>query len=212
MAESTSTPQDGFLLPQVAEEQAQRAQEARERALANLDPFVADDPRINRQGRQRGGLYVSEWINLYLSGRYTRDDLEEIAEHSEQPAQVIAAQQVLMAMKDPARFVLTKRGDPVPTTADTEPGRAFDRIMDRVIGKPVASVHITRDDRDRDMAELQGELEQLVSAFPMLEAALRNVLALPRPLENTDGDGERSARENCRVADERTSGGDASSQ
>ncbi len=111
--------------------------------VANLTPWQPGQSG-NPAGRARGGAYISEWLNTLLivdehgTPNYTQADLKEIVEDDNAaPAKVIAARRILSAMKDGK---LPRGG------ADPEPGRDFDRIADRIEGKPPQAVHVTSEE------------------------------------------------------------------
>ncbi len=111
--------------------------------VANLTPWKPGQSG-NPAGRARGSVYISECLNalLIVDGddrpRYTKADLERIvADDDAAPAMVIAARRILSAMRDGK---LPRGG------ADPEPGRDFDRIADRIEGKPPQAVHVTSEE------------------------------------------------------------------
>ena len=115
-------------------------------SLSNLHPRPWKPGQSgNPAGRARGGAYISECLNalLIVDGdgrpRYTKADLERIvADDDAAPAMVIAALRSLSAMRDGK---LPRGG------ADPEPGRDFDRIADRIEGKPPQAVHVTNEEQ-----------------------------------------------------------------
>ena len=114
-------------------------------SLANLRPRPWQPGQSgNPAGRARGSVYISECLNALLivghdgTPKYTKADIERIAEDLQSaPAMVIAARRVLSAMRDGK---LPRGG------ADPEPGRDFDRIADRIEGKPAQAVHVTSEE------------------------------------------------------------------
>ncbi len=115
-------------------------------SLANLRPRPWQPGQSgNPAGRARGGAYISEWLNALLivdedgRPRYTKADLERIVTDDDAaPAMVIAARRILSAMRDGK---LPRGG------ADPEPGRDFDRIADRIEGKPAQAIHVTSEEQ-----------------------------------------------------------------
>ncbi len=115
-------------------------------SVANLHPRPWQPGQSgNPAGRARGGAYISEWLNTLLivdehgTPNFTQADLKEIvADDNAAPAKVIAARRIISAMKDGK---LPRGG------ADPEPGRDFDRIADRIEGKPAQAVHVTNEDQ-----------------------------------------------------------------
>ena len=112
--------------------------------VANFTPWRPGQSG-NPTGRARGGAYISEWLNTLLivdehgTPNYTQADLKEIVEDDNAaPAKIIAARRILSAMKDGK---LPRGG------ADPEPGRDFDRIADRIEGRPTQAVHMTSDEQ-----------------------------------------------------------------
>ncbi|MCH8344707.1 MAG: hypothetical protein IH983_12060 [Planctomycetes bacterium] len=121
----------------------------------------------------RGGAYISEWLNALLivdgDGRpkCTKADLERIvADDDAAPAMVIAARRILSAMKDGK---LPRGG------SDPEPGRDFERIADRLEGKPAQHVKVTQHAPSLD--SLEAELRAMVAQDPTLPARMRAMLA-----------------------------------
>ncbi|MEE9211410.1 MAG: hypothetical protein V3U29_02030 [Phycisphaeraceae bacterium] len=134
-------------------------------SLANLRPRPWQPGQSgNPAGRARGGAYISEWLNalLIVDGdgrpRYTKADLERIVtDDNAAPAMVIAARRILSAMRDGK---LPRGG------ADPEPGRDFDRIADRIEGKP--TITIRQEEPQRLPAEIMDEYVALLDQHPDL--------------------------------------------
>ncbi len=127
--------------------------------VANLTPWQPGQSG-NPAGRARGGAYISEWLNTLLivdehgTPNHTQADLKEIvADDNAAPAKVIAARRILSAMKDGK---LPRGG------ADPEPGRDFDRIADRIEGKPTITIRQEKPQRPPDeiLDEYVGLLDQ----------------------------------------------------
>ncbi len=135
-------------------------------SLANLRPRPWRPGQSgNPAGRARGGAYISEWLNTLLivdehgTPNYSQADLKEIvADDNAAPAKVIAARRILSAMKDGK---LPRGG------ADPEPGRDFDRIADRIEGKPTQHI-IAEAPPCRTPDEILAEIRALEAAHPEL--------------------------------------------
>ncbi len=132
--------------------------------LANLRPWQPGQSG-NPAGRARGGAYISEWLNTLLivdehgTPNFTQADLKEIvADDNAAPAKVIAARRILSAMKDGK---LPRGG------ADPEPGRDFDRIADRIEGKPAQHIMVEAPPQ-RTPEEILEEIRALEAAHPEL--------------------------------------------
>ena len=147
-------------------------------SLANLHPRPWQPGQSgNPAGRARGGAYISEWLNalLIVDGdgrpRYTKADLERIvADDDAAPAMVIAARRILSAMRDGK---LPRGG------ADPEPGRDFDRIADRIEGKPPQAVHLTSEEQTTVRVVL---LDRTASpTHKMVEELMRGELGADEP-------------------------------
>ncbi|MCH8153447.1 MAG: hypothetical protein IH830_13870 [Planctomycetes bacterium] len=147
-------------------------------SLANLRPRPWKPGQSgNPAGRARGGAYISEWLNalLIVDGdgrpRYTKADLERIvADDDAAPAMVIAARRILSAMRDGK---LPRGG------ADPEPGRDFDRIADRIEGKPPQAVHLTSEEQTTVRVVL---LDRTASpTHKMVEELMRGELGADEP-------------------------------
>lgn len=179
-----------FLLPAVEAEARERekAEKARrdaavQRKLANLQPFRPGESG-NPNGRQRGGAYVEEWINALLicddegQPRYSLDVIEYLANDPESaPALVIAARRILSASRDGTRYeVVTDRrtGErrAYPCGTDPEPGKDFERIMNRLAGKPAQRLEIEDMRETRRVDEIRADLLSLVQSTPGLRALL----------------------------------------
>ena len=144
-------------------------------SLANLRPRPWQPGQSgNPAGRARGGAYISEWLNTLLivdehgTPNYTQADLKEIvADDNAAPAMVIAARRILSAMRDGK---LPRGG------ADPEPGRDFDRIADRIEGKPAQHV-VVEQPPIRTPQEIRDAIRALEAAHPeLMEQARRAAL------------------------------------
>ena len=141
---------------------------------------------------QGGAWSVTRWLSFFLDdaplerrGRpFTTQELMDVATDPEEtPAKVLAARQILLAMEDPQRWVLDKDRNAKVGGYDPEPGRAFDRVLDRVEGKSVQRVE-KRVTLDRSPAEIKARILSLLESNPGLIDILRNKgIALPG---NTD--------------------------
>ena len=147
--------------------------------VANLTPWKPGQSG-NPGGRARGGAYISECLNALLivdwDGRpkCTKADLERIvADNDAAPAMVIAARRILSAMRDGK---LPRGG------ADPEPGRDFDRIADRIEGKPAQAIHVVSEEATTVRVVL---LDRTASpTHAMVEEVMRGVRANePKQLE-----------------------------
>ncbi len=135
-------------------------------SLANLRPRPWQPGQSgNPAGRARSGAYISECLNALLimdrDGRpkHTKADLERIvADDDAAPAMVIAARRILSAMRDGK---LPRGG------ADPEPGRDFDRIADRIEGKPTQRI-IAEAPPCRTPEEILAAIRELEAAHPEL--------------------------------------------
>ena len=143
-------------------------------SLANLRPRPWQPGQSgNPAGRECGSVYISECLNALLivrdagTPKYPKADIERIAEDSQSaPAMVIAARRILSAMKDGK---LPRGG------SDPEPGRDFERIADRLEGKPAQHVNVTQQPPSLD--SLEAELRAMVAQDPTLSARMRAMLA-----------------------------------
>ncbi len=151
-------------------------------SLANLRPQPWRPGQSgNPAGRARGSVYISECLNalLIVDGdgrpRHTKADLERIvADDDAAPAMVIAARRILSAMRDGK---LPRGG------ADPEPGRDFDRIADRIEGKPTQHI-IAEAPPCRTPDEIMAEIRALEEAHPeLLRQALPPSLPPAQPAE-----------------------------
>ena len=139
--------------------------------VANLTPWRPGQSG-NPAGRARGGAYISEWLNTLLivdehgTPNYTQADLKEIvADDNAAPAKVIAARRILSAMKDGK---LPRGG------ADPKPGRDFDRIADRIEGKPAQHIMVEAPPQ-RTLEQIEAEMEAMLLANPELVELLQEV-------------------------------------
>ena len=135
-------------------------------SLANLRPQPWKPGQSgNPAGRARGGAYISEWLNTLLivdehgTPNYTQADLKEsVEDENAAPAKVIAARRVLSAMRDGK---LPRGG------ADPEPGRDFDRIADRIEGKPTQHI-IAEQPPQRTPEEIMASIRAFEAEHPEL--------------------------------------------
>jgi len=186
--------EESYLLPEVGAEDAARRAERAAASRANLKRFQPGESG-NPAGRRSGGAYVTEWINAFLitddegRPRYTLADLRAIVEDpNEAPARILAARRILSACRDGEKWVIDRKGKAHRGGTDSEPGRDFDRIADRLEGKPVASVNV-HSTSDEPVGELIDELRGLIESHPVLGLVLGDTLpdlALPaKRVENS---------------------------
>lgn len=159
-----------YLLPEVQNEQERKRKAALQRRLANLRPFKPGQSG-NPSGRKPGGAVVLEYINAFLAvdddgvPRYTQNEIQAVIDNeSAPPAAVAAARQVLLMMADPEKFVLDRRGKAHRAGHDPEPGRALERILDRILGKPTQT--IIHEEPPADEADLLNQLNALLADNP----------------------------------------------
>jgi hypothetical protein len=94
---------------------------------------------------------------------------------------------VLSACRDGRRYVKDKHGNVFEAGSDPEPGRDFDRIVDRMEGKPVARIE-HESGPNRSMDQIRSELLRLVDKHPQLVAMLQM-----KSLENQIGKHEEDS-------------------
>ena len=170
-------------------------------SLANLRPPWRPGQAGNPDGRKPGVVYVSEHVSSLLAEsadgtpRYTKADLEKIVgDEKEAPGRVIAARWVLTCMADGRRWVVDRDGKLKPAALDPEPGRAIERLTDRLEGKPTQTLRVEQP--TADPTELLAELREILAADPALLEEVRQtaeLAALPvidaeaAVIETTDG-------------------------
>lgn len=176
---------DDYLLPDVEAAEADRRKDAKAKSLANLKPWKAGQSG-NVAGRRSSQVYVKEAVNVLMTvgpdgPRYTLDEIAAMAEDGTNgPTYVMACRRILIACQDPAKWVIDEDGTARYAGSDSEPGRAFEQIADRLEGKPTATVHIKHDDVSPEdlrrellahVANRPGLLRLLLEQVPVLEAA-----------------------------------------
>ena len=166
-------------------------------SLANLRPPWKSGQAGNPYGRKPGVVWVSEHVSSLLaenadgSPRYTKADLEQIVgDEKESPARIIAARWVLTCMLDGRRWVVDRDGKLKPAALDPEPGRAIERLTDRLEGKPEVRVTQTHHRAEVvDLGAVYRELFQLLDEHPALADVVKSQVALPAPAtELIDGE------------------------
>lgn len=91
-----------------------------------------------------------------------------------------AARQLVIAGSDARRYAVGRDGERRLVGLDPECGRAFDRVADRLDGRPVQSVHVHRT-MQRTPAESLAALEALMARNPALATMLAPRLAMLAP-------------------------------
>ena len=124
-------------------------------------------------------------------------ELQEIVSDPEQPpSRILAARRILSACRDGTRYVKDKHGNVFPAGSDPEPGRDFDRIADRLEGKPMVRVEHESGPK-RTQEQVQAELLRLYHKHPELLSILQQKdqpLELPNEAntqQRTDAEDDR---------------------
>ncbi len=142
------------------------------------------------RGRQHVTSELNRLLHINVEGkpRFTVDDLEKICQDPEQsPATLIAARRVLSACRDPRRYVKDKHGNVFAAGSDSEPGRDFDRIVDRLEGKPTVTVE-HKGSAERTAEQVRSELAGLVARHPELMSIFQM-----KQLESENAEAEQSS-------------------
>ncbi|HBF52395.1 MAG TPA: hypothetical protein DDW72_00550 [Afipia sp.] len=161
----------------------------------NLKP-TTDDSAIRSMPGGHGRRSVLQYLNDLLwvgeSGKpsYTTEDLEAIVRNPKAPpSKMLAARRILSACRDPTRYVKDKHGNVFPAGSDPEPGRDFDRIVDRLEGKPTVRIE-HEDGPRRSENEVRTELLKLVTKHPELMSIMQNRIVGDTDANEPDGDNE----------------------
>ena len=147
--------------------------------MKNLIPRKkGDGPPANKgvpTGKQYVGVMVNHLLHIGSNGRpqYELKDLERIVtDPRESPAKILAARRILSASRDNQRFIKDKHGNVYPAGSDTEPGRDFERIADRIDGKP--TIRVEHDHGvERTPEEIKKQLSVLIEDNPQLQAIMK---------------------------------------
>jgi len=150
----------------------------------NLKPFkkgeAPESPAKFVSGHPQGRRSVLQSLNDLLmvhpngDAAYSVEALEKIVSDPNQPpARILAARRVLSACRDGTRYVKDKHGNVFPAGSDPEPGRDFDRIVDRLEGKPTVRIE-HEDGPRRTESEVKTELLRLVAKHPELMSIMQN--------------------------------------
>ena len=144
------------------------------------------------RGRQSVVQSLNDLLHVKVDGtpRYSQAELSRIVSDPDEPAsRVLAARRILSACRDGTRYVKDKHGNVFPAGSDPEPGRDFDRICDRLEGKPMVRVE-HESGPQRTQAQVQQELLRLVAKHPQLLGMLAQKVDAPK--EIIDGGQEAS--------------------
>lgn len=134
--------------------------------------FVAGHP----QGRRSVLQSLNDLLMVHPNGdaAYSVEALEKIVSNpKETPARILSARRILSACRDGTRYVKDKHGNVFPAGSDPEPGRDFDRIVDRLEGKPTVRIE-HEDGPRRTESEVKTELLRLVAKHPELMSIMQN--------------------------------------
>ena len=115
-------------------------------SLAALEPYQwRPGTSGNPSGTRTGSWSVREHMLEMLGTEKTRSDLEVLLQDPNVPiAKHIAARRLVNAASSGRRFVVGKDGVTKPGALDPECGRDADRVLDRVDGKAVQKIEVTR--------------------------------------------------------------------
>ena len=122
------------------------------------------------RGRKHVTVELNRLLHVQTDGipRFTLREIEAIAiDPDSAPASIIAARRILSACRDPARYVKDKHGNVFMAGSDSEPGRDFDRIVDRLEGKPQVTIE-HKGSAERTAEQVRTELLSLVERNPEL--------------------------------------------
>lgn len=120
-------------------------------------------------------------IDWLIASQPRREDVARIARDRSAPPLVVAAARVLyIAGSDARRYTFARDGTRQLAGLDPEVGRAFDRLADRLDGRPVQSVSVHRT-TERSPAESLAALGALLERHPSLAHALAPRIAALAP-------------------------------
>jgi hypothetical protein len=146
---------------------------------------VAPLAAINHpRGRQSVVQSLNDLLHVKVDGtpRFSQAQLQKIvSDPSEPPSRVLAARRILSACRDGTRYVKDKHGNVFPAGSDPEPGRDFDRICDRLEGKPMVRVE-HESGPQRSAQQVQQELLRLVAKHPQLLGMLGQKVEAPKEI------------------------------
>lgn len=172
---------------------------ARKNSLANLRKFKPGESG-NPKGRKIGGEYAQEALNRFMTHDnetglplFTHDELEFIAKHSASDAERMAANRILVASRDPMKWVKDKNGKLHSAGIDPEPGKAFDAILDRLVGRPLNKIEKTVEVVERP-SEIEQKIAKLLAHHPQVRSLLQRKLHLveqPEELKQLTGAAEK---------------------
>lgn len=109
--------------------------------------------------------------------RFSAADILRIARDPAAPPLVaVCARLLVTARSDPRRWSVGRDGKPRKVHMDPEPARAFERIADRLEGRPLQSVAMSVR-RERTPSEIAAELSRILTASPHLRELIAPHLA-----------------------------------
>ena len=132
-------------------------------------------PPNGPSGRQYVGHMLNHLLHVRTDGSPTYEikDLEKIViDPRESPAKIVAARRILSAARDNQRFIKDKHGNIYAAGSDTEPGRDFERLADRIDGKPTIRVEHDHG-TERTPEEIRKQLAVLIEDNPQLQAIMK---------------------------------------
>ena len=139
----------------------------------------------------RSARAALDWVIAQASGR--ADVGRMMRDPSAPPLVAAAARLVWTAGSDARRYSYTRDGQRVLAGLDPEVGRAWDRVADRLDGRPMQSLAVHRTS-DRSPAESLAALGALLERHPSLAAALAPRLATIAPMATARTDPPVPAR------------------
>ncbi len=148
------------------------------RQIANLKPPFQAGNTVGRNGRPRGRHNPMDTLKELwaVPPVYSWPDIQRMADGHD-IVRRLWAREVLCAGSPRERWAIDRKGKSYPAGTDPEPGKAFERLLDRLAGKPRQTVKI-ESEPVRAAVDIRVDIAAMMVADPSMRAVVTAALAV----------------------------------